>query len=43
MLLVEDNAADVYLVRQAVADCSKDVRLWFVGDGLARLYPFMMN
>jgi CheY-like chemotaxis protein len=33
ILLVEDNAADVYLIRQAVADCGHDIQLAIVPDG----------
>jgi CheY-like chemotaxis protein len=37
MLLVEDDPAGVYLIRRAVEDCSKEIRLWFAGDGLEAL------
>jgi CheY-like chemotaxis protein len=33
VLLVEDNPADVYLIQKAVADCSDDIRVWFVPNG----------
>jgi chemotaxis family two-component system response regulator Rcp1 len=33
ILLVEDNAADVYLIQAAVAECGNDIRLWFVPNG----------
>ena len=37
MLLVEDNSADVYLTREAVADCSKEIHVWCTGNGLEAL------
>jgi len=33
VLLVEDNPADVYLMQKAFAECSTDIRLWFVPNG----------
>jgi CheY-like chemotaxis protein len=33
VLLVEDNPADVYPIQKAVADCSDDIRVWFVPNG----------
>jgi CheY-like chemotaxis protein len=33
ILLVEDNPADVYLLRRAVAECGQDLQLWVVADG----------
>jgi two-component system, chemotaxis family, response regulator Rcp1 len=33
ILLVEDSPADVYLIRQAVADCGHDIQLAIVPDG----------
>ena len=37
VFLVEDSAADVYLIRETVAECSKDIRIWLVDDGVAAL------
>jgi CheY-like chemotaxis protein len=37
VFLVEDSAADVYLIRETVAGCSKDIRVWLVDDGVAAL------
>jgi len=33
ILLVEDNPADVYLIRQAVAECDRAIQLAIVPDG----------
>lgn len=33
ILLVEDSAADVYLIQRAVADCDRDLHLWTMPDG----------
>jgi CheY-like chemotaxis protein len=33
ILLVEDSAADVYLIRRAVAECGQDIQLWVMADG----------
>lgn len=33
ILLVEDNPADVYLIRQAIAECGPDIHLAIVPDG----------
>ena len=33
ILLVEDNPADVYLIRRAVEDCGTDIHLSIVPDG----------
>ncbi len=45
ILLVEDSAADVYLVQRAVAECGQDLQLWTMPDGaealtfLRKAYP----
>ena len=33
ILLVEDSAADVYLVQRAVAECGQDLQLWTMATG----------
>lgn len=33
VLLIEDNAADIYLIQRAIADCSPHIRLWLVSTG----------
>src|SRR5262245_43287396 len=33
ILLVEDNRADAYLIRQAVEECGRDIHLWTLPDG----------
>src|SRR3954467_294192 len=33
VLLVEDKAADIYLIQKAIAQCKKNIRLWFVSNG----------
>jgi CheY-like chemotaxis protein len=33
ILLVEDEAADVYLIRRAIADCCPQSRVWRVANG----------
>ena len=33
ILLVEDNPADVYLIRRAVEECGRDIQLFVVPDG----------
>ena len=37
ILLVEDSAADVYLIQRAVNDCDQDIRLWTMADGAEAL------
>ena len=37
VLLVEDNPADVYLIRQVMGDVRKGLRVWVVPDGLEAL------
>jgi two-component system, chemotaxis family, response regulator Rcp1 len=37
ILLVEDSAADVYLMQRAVAECGRDLHLWTMPDGLEDL------
>jgi two-component system, chemotaxis family, response regulator Rcp1 len=45
VLLIEDNPADVYLIRQAVAECG-NIQLWVMRDGpealtfLRKEFPF---
>jgi CheY-like chemotaxis protein len=33
ILLVEDSAADAYLIRQAAQECGRDIQLWTMPDG----------
>jgi CheY-like chemotaxis protein len=33
MLLVEDNAPETYLIRQAIGECGSDIRLFLFPDG----------
>ncbi len=33
ILLVEDSAADAYLIERAVKDCGQDLQLWTTADG----------
>jgi CheY-like chemotaxis protein len=33
VLLVEDNQADIYVIRRAIADCSPHIRLWLISRG----------
>jgi CheY-like chemotaxis protein len=33
ILLVEDNPADAYLIRQAVEECGSNLQLWVIPDG----------
>ena len=33
VLLVEDNPADVYIIRHVLEDVRKDIRLWVMPDG----------
>jgi CheY-like chemotaxis protein len=33
ILLVEDSAADVYLIQQAAQECGRDIQLWSMADG----------
>lgn len=33
ILLVEDSAADVYLIQRAVTDCGRNLQLWTMPDG----------
>jgi chemotaxis family two-component system response regulator Rcp1 len=39
---VEDNPADVYLIKQVLGDVRKGLRVWVVPDGLAAL-QFLRN
>jgi len=33
ILLVEDDAADIYVIQRAIADCSPHLRVWVVSRG----------
>ena len=33
ILLVEDSAADVYLIQRAAEECDRNIQLWTMGDG----------
>jgi CheY-like chemotaxis protein len=33
LLLVEDSAADIYLMQRAVEECDRNLRLWVMPDG----------
>ena len=37
ILLVEDSAADAYLIQRAVKDCGQDIHLWTMTDGAEAL------
>jgi chemotaxis family two-component system response regulator Rcp1 len=37
ILLVEDSAADAYLIQRAVKDCGRDLQLWTMPDGVEAL------
>ena len=37
ILLVEDSAADAYLIQRAVKDCGQDIQLWTMADGAEAL------
>jgi CheY-like chemotaxis protein len=37
ILLVEDSAADVYLIKRAVQECGQDIQLWTMSDGAEAL------
>jgi two-component system, chemotaxis family, response regulator Rcp1 len=37
ILLVEDSAADAYLIQRAVKGCGPDLQLWIMPDGVAAL------